>query len=346
MKINKILTTAAIAVIVISSFLAVSCELFGTINSVVVGNTNVKFRNQTPPANRSAVNGARASVQMGGTTVDTASFNALNGYYTGLTSSAGGLQTAKFTPSKFELQNGGIIVALDRVIPDVGTNVVPLSWGSNMIIDFVQGTTLTTTRNVPKGITAESICIDLAYGDAYFGDITLEELEKAIIIQPETTFTIPEALHASHPWRSFKAQRGTIISEAAFDSDPDSYPGWKQYTNTGTTITVPTMLLLPQYYHAFSETWQVFTMAIYYYGTVYRYVDYDHGGAVTGGIDGNKGVVIPSAGISVPATMSSITFNVNFDVTDLIEQYGTNEKAVYVLANGFWFHYSLTAHID
>ena len=338
MKINKILTTAAIAVIVISSFLAVSCEFFGTINSVVIGNTNVKFRNQTPPANRSVVNSAR-SAQMGGTTVDTASLSALTGYYTTkLPADAGVLQPAKFTPSKFEVQDGGIIVALDRVIPDVGTNVVPLSWGSEMIIDFVQGTTLTTTRNVPKGITAESICIDLAYGD-------LGGPEEAVI-QPETTFTISAPLDASHPWRSFKAHRGTIIDEAMIAEYPDSYPGWKQYTNTGTTITVPTMLLLPQYYHAFSETWQVFTMAIYYYGTVYRYVDYDHGGAVTGGIDGNKGVVIPSAGISVPATMSSITFNVNFDVTDLIVQYGTGASAVYVFANEFWFRYSLTADID
>jgi len=345
MKINKILTTAVIAVIVISSFLAVSCEFFGTINSVVIGNTNVKFRNQTPPANRSVVNGAR-SAQMGGTTVDTASLSALTGYYTTkLPADAGVLQPAKFTPSKFELQDGGIIVALDRVIPDVGTNVVPLSWGSEMIIDFVQGTTLTTTRNVPKGITAESICIDLAYGDTYFGDITLEELEKAIIIQPETTFTISAPLHASHPWRSFKAHRGTIIDEAMFAEYPDSYPGWKQYTNTGTTITVPTMLLLPKYLDAVSSTWQVFTMAIYYYGTVYKFVEWDSG-ADTGGIDGNKGVVIPSRGISVPATMSSITFNVNFDVTDLIVQYGTDDKAVYVFANEFWFRYSLTADIN
>ena len=337
MKINKILTTAAIAVIVISSFLAVSCEFFGTINSVVIGNTNVKFRNQTPPANRSVVNSAR-SAQMGGTTVDTASLSALTKYYTEkLPDDAGDLQPAKFTPSKFELQDGGIIVALDKVITDVGTNVVPLSWGGG-IMDFVQGTTLTTTRNVPKGITAESICIDLAYGD-------LGGPEEAVI-QPETTFTIPAPLHEDHPWRSFKADRGYIIDEEMFAEYPDSYPGWKQYTNTGTTITVPTMLLLPQYYHAFSETWQVFTMAIYYYGTVYRYVDYDHGGAVTGGIDGNKGVVIPSAGISVPATMSSITFNVNFDVTDLIVQYGTGASAVYVFANEFWFRYSLTADID
>jgi len=48
----------------------------------------------------------------------------------------------------------------------------------------------------------------------------------------------------------------------------------------------------------------------------------------------------------VPATMSSITFNVNFDVTDLIVQYGTGASAVYVFANEFWFRYSLTADID
>jgi hypothetical protein len=86
-------------------------------------------------------------------------------------------------------------------------------------------------------------------------------------------------------------------------------------------------------------------MAVYYYGTVYKFVEWDSG-ADTGGIDGNMGVVIPSRGISVPATMSSITFNVNFDVTDLIVQYGTGASAVYVLANEFWFRYSLTADID
>ena len=45
------------------------------------------------------------------------------------------------------------------------------------------------------------------------------------------------------------------------------------------------------------------------------------------------GILIPWVGVAIPSNASSTTLNVNFDMDNNIEQYGTDENAVYILIN-------------
>jgi len=67
---------------------------------------------------------------MGGTTTDTASFSAINSYYSGLVSDGKTLQAAKFTPTKFQVQDGGILAV-------VNGNREGLTKNTYDLIDFV-----------------------------------------------------------------------------------------------------------------------------------------------------------------------------------------------------------------
>jgi hypothetical protein len=145
---------------------------------------------------------------------------------------------------------------------------------------------------------------------------------------PTTTFTISQALHESHPWR-------TIQFGPPFES-----LGW---TNTGTTIKVPTAWLFPN--NAFGEPINHPEFNFLYTGTVYKYEN-----QFTGAFSswtGIGGFVTPWSPVSTSGR-SSITFNVNWNITNLIVQYqGADNTAntaddVFVFADKFWERFSFT----
>jgi hypothetical protein len=57
-------------------------------------------------------------------------------------------------------------------------------------------------------------------------------------------------------------------------------------------------------------------------------------------------ILIPWNGVSIPSNASNITFNVNFNLNGIIEQYGTGANMRFVLANRFWDRYSLTTNVN
>ena len=130
---NKIKWLCFIAIIAIIGLLFTACDKDKGGGSI---KTNFRFRNQTPPASLSVALGTRAI--MGGTEKDTASFTSLEHYYTTL-----GTHVASFTPTKFAVGVDSISV----YAPTLGGYVNLLSDYEN-IVDFAQGVTLNFPENL------------------------------------------------------------------------------------------------------------------------------------------------------------------------------------------------------
>ncbi|MCL2212015.1 MAG: hypothetical protein FWB95_08850 [Treponema sp.] len=306
-------TTAIIAIIALS---------FTACNKDSGINTEIIFRSQQPPAN---LNMSIARSAMGGTTTDN-TFDGMNEFYTAM-----GTPDAAYTPSVFQLRDGGIMVMANGSLENLTDSTLE-------IIDFVQGTTITPFSDIPAGINATAMLVRF--------DLYMYDTQYAPAM---TTFTINEPLHASHPYRTWPANFVTGRYDITVSAD-------------GKTITMPTIWLFPDNTGDYpslggSENDILNGIAdfpiapdLLYYGTVYRAKNLGIGSnnAETGGLGTNTpgAIIIPWAGVSIPSNASGITFNVQFNITNIIEQYGTGEDMRFVLANEFWNRYSLTADIN
>jgi len=322
MKKNKILTAISLSVILISAVFTVSCELFGTVNSVVLGvPVNFRWRDSKPPA---SVKSASRAV-MDGATTDDASYAPFVTYYND-TLGGNSKIVQKITPDKFLVYQPVIAAAVDgetHIIVDKD------DWSELIQIDLKKSTTVEMPSGIPAGIKATGIIIRYQwYAFSIEGD-------PHMFPPPTTTFTVTTPIHSDHPWVADNLGGIPIMTPIGTT------------TNGGKTITIPTSVIFPD--KALNDTGIVGPMEKHfvYTGTVYKYEtqftgDFSHWG-------GHGGFVTPWAGYTT--TNKPIIFNVNWDVTDLIEQRcatynGSGDHAcascVYVLADKFWERFSFT----
>ena len=139
-----------------------------------------------------------------------------------------------------------------------------------------------------------------------------------------TTFTVNKPVNSSHPWRA---------NPSGFNAS---------FTNEYKTITIPTDYLFPL-------LMEHNTPVFFYSGNEYRF---NPSLSYFGWAEPRSVLVTPWAGVTVPAGI--ITFNVNWNLNNLIEQRcskasGHTDHAttgcadcVYVLKNKFWEGFSLT----
>jgi len=297
-SIFRLIGVIAIVAITILSFTA--CGKGGATASF-------RFRNANPPASLSV---ARTAGPTTGTTINDASFTPFGTYYSGLN----GVVGSPYTPTAFNVL-GGIISANYS-----GLGETAIANNHLETIDFVQGTTISLSNELAEGenITA----ISMYY--LYMGGTDSGGNEFPY---PTTTFTIAEALHSSHPFRTPGiGNYGTTVS-------PD-----------GKTITVPTYRLFPEveaHEQSYIQPWFLYS------GTEYKherrfthpvFAKYDVGGFVT-----------PWAGITIESG-ANYTFNVNWNVNGLIVQYqgadgiANTADDVFVFANNFWERFSFTVN--
>jgi hypothetical protein len=184
------------------------------------------------------------------------------------------------------------------------------------MVDFVQGVTLNMPDDVPGEVNVTGMLILYEYGGGGGHPY------------PTTTFTVDTALAASHPLRSAQGP----------------YPA-TTLSNSDRTITVPTVRLFPP--PVMPGGGPLFPPAFQYSGTVYKYEN-SFSDVI---LSGHGGFVTPWAGYTTPSS-GSITFNVNWDVSNLIQQRCNTGSGgshactdcVYVLADKFWEKFSMTVN--
>ena len=136
-----------------------------------------------------------------------------------------------------------------------------------------------------------------------------------------TSFTVNSAIDENHEWRLNSVYLGITFS------------------GDFKTITVPTYLLFPTFARSVS---------FLYTGTVYKYENqftYNYQDGMGGGF------VTPWSGYNTSGK-SSVTFNVNWNMNNIIEQRCTTEDTgdhaceycKYVIANKFWEGFSFTVN--
>jgi len=183
-------------------------------------------------------------------------------------------------------------------------------------IDFVAGITLNMAGDAHGGgVKITDMIIN------YFG--TEATQGGTFYPRPTTTFTITGTLPGGHP---YIAQGG----------DGQPYAGT---TVAGSTITVPTQYLFPP------TATITDPLAFKYGGNVYKYEEPFTGAFSAWG----GGFVTPWAGASASGS-SGLTFNVNWDLNNIIEQRCTGggphpcASCKFVFANKYWERFSLTVN--
>jgi hypothetical protein len=201
---------------------------------------------------------------------------------------------------------------------------------SSTIVDFVQGATI-NVQNIFPYVTVTGMMVVYQY-DAWSANGVQHPA-------PTVTFTLDTAMHDGHQWLAWKDASDNFIVTRS---------------NGNKTITAPVSFLYPGspamagQLEAFGGT--PLKMEFMYTGTEYKYENLFTSSDFTGAT-GFGGFVTPWAGIST-SDKDSVIFNVNWNLTNLIEQRCTTwdgvtanhscSSCVYVLANKFWERFSFT----
>jgi hypothetical protein len=306
----KIIGTILFAAAVAFTF--VSCSNGGGGGS---SSGKFKFRSAAPPTSLDGRAASRTAGPIAGTTIDEESFAVINDYYKSLGGDSN--IVAAYTPTAFNFYR-------HMIIAEGGGKTFPLLYDeSNNIelIDFVQGTTIEMNHKLPANVTVTNMLV------LYFETMVYDRVTSRLYPPPTTTFTINTPLAENHPWRKIEYS---------------GYDGKIYHTthNEGTTITVPTIDLYPGYLKTISSGFM-------FGGTEYKYIN-DFTPFKPEWILEYGGFVVPWSGVS-NSNMSSITFNVNWDMDNIIVQYngpdGVANTAddVFVFADKFWYRFSFTS---
>jgi len=298
--------------------------------------TNFRFAKGAPPASLNVVNNSRAI--MGGTTKDTASFASLEHYYTTL-----GTHVASFTPTKFAVGVDSISV----YAPTLGGYVNLLS-DYDQIIDFAQGVTL----NFPENL--------LDPGD------TISTVILWFNLKPGSNITInlgktTSGYNAFPTTQGFNADTGywggAVINGNIVEADIRNVTTIRYLLSNTTALAYSSTL-------AGSGTGSLFPN-FHFTGTHYRFSS-----SITPALPGVQLKTAAELGIAgesnsatgnvfvvpmKPVTVSenaTITFTMNIDLTNIIEQYrGADNNPntaddVFILAKDWWEKLSLTVAVN
>jgi len=298
--------------------------------------TNFKFRNQTPPANLNVQNNVRAI--MGGTEKDTDSFTSLEHYYTTL-----GTHVASFTPTKFAVGVDSISV----YAPTLGGYVNLLSDYEN-IVDFAQGVTL----NFPENL--------LEPGD------TISTVILWFNLKPGSNITINLGKTASG-YNAFPTTQGynidtgywggAVINGNIVEADIRNVTTIRFLLSNNSALAYSSTLagsgtspLFPNFH--FSGTHYRFSSSItptlpgVQLKTAAELGIAGESNSATGNV-----FVVPMNPVTVSED-STITFTMNIDLTNIIEQYqGADNTAdtaddVFILAKDWWEKLSMTVTVN
>ncbi|MCL2212013.1 MAG: hypothetical protein FWB95_08840 [Treponema sp.] len=298
--------------------------------------TNFKFHNAVPPANLNVQNNVR--VIMGGTEKDTDSFTSLEHYYTTL-----GTYVASFTPAKFAVGVDSISV----YAPTLGGYVNLLSDYEN-IVDFAQGVTLNFPENLLE--PGDIISTVILWFNLKPGSNIKFDLGKPANIY--NAFPTTEGHNVDTGYWG-----GALINGNIVEADIRNVTTIRYLLSNDTALEHPPSLggsgtapLFPNFH--FTGTHYRFSSSItptlpgVQLKTAAELGIAGESNSTTGNV-----FVVPMNPVTVSED-STITFTMNIDLTNIIEQYqGADNIAdtaddVFILAKDWWEKLSLTVSVD
>jgi len=314
-------------------------------------NTRFIFGNKAPPASLSVAQPSRSI--MNGTTWDEESFSPLNKYYDSLND-----LVRSYTPTEFSVFLHYIYVLTDGnwqtlyTVDDSGGDIGDLTddeyaeWikrtTENSLVDFVNSFTFTPTYELTAGSTTTAIYFATHFGGMEYALKKFADNDSIRYVHAKFTFALDDNVESDH-WL-----RGEIDEIRLLARD-------------GNKVSVLASYFLPKYNEP--PNMEFFFPGIFYYnGTEYKCayhripVDTDSMGLkgknyslpFSGGLEA---VFIPMNTLQIPSDATGVDIEVNWDLTNIIEQYQGDDNLddtyddVFILARDFWQRLSLNVII-
>ena len=387
-KLNAIQSIAIIALVAVIGFAFITCDNGGgggnnpnNPNATVA--TKFKFRNAATNSAiqpNASIGIARSVTGPGGVTyeVDDTSFSSYNNFYNTFLGGDSYKVGTGITPTKFSLPVVSLIVFGDN-----GTNplyiplIQPPEQGDLITdIDFAQGLTLSLDNVAPGTYNAVQL---------YFAMATMGESANGPWHYPKIEFSWPEAL--KNYYNGLDLGGGNKSYLPNFDPTIDNFaaPGTKQTTFSPSVwndsnipnnkVTTMLELIDPRGWSGFKgggidESLYIFTN-MFFVGNKYKIYAPNtfnpNNEQVTGYPPGNVSqavLAVPFAPIVIPENATSVTFEVRWDLTNMVQQYKgikpdggipptfeldtveNDGNDIFVLKNKFWEGLSITATVN
>jgi hypothetical protein len=267
---------------------------------------------------------SRSLAMKSGTTVDEESLSYYNAFYDSL-----GKKVRSITPTEFSLGLQGIhMYDLEKFNNDGHDYWIPLfdsgvyeydsSKGTQLpVVDFAKATVFTPPNGIEEGFTINSVLCNFI----------LSHLGSKI------TFTMPD--------------EDGLEYHLFMISTPDATTHNEVQERNGNVVSILPLWIAPDcdlFYNRLHPDFLFYDGTVHKLGTMHDLFESDN--------TPYEKFLIPMNKVVIPSGAKSVTFTVNWDLTDIIEQYQGDDKIdntaddVFVLARDFWTRLNISAVVE